>query len=93
MYADGVVQFQRGYGCATDAGSTDDKGAEQFKMFFPILRARIEERSYLIINWVKGCDFRAFVFITFETGKRQILNACCAVIFARDDVIYLVCEV
>jgi hypothetical protein len=33
--------------------------------------------------------FRAFVFIAFQTGKREVEQDCQAVVFARNDVIYL----
>ena len=58
-------------------------------MLVPKLRSWVEERRDFIINGVQRGDFRAFVFVAFEAGERQVDEDRCAVVFARDDVIYL----
>ena len=87
--AERIIQFQRRDGRATNAGFANNESAEQFKMLVPNLRSWVEERRDFIINRVQRGDFSAFVFVAFEAGERQVDEDRCAVVFARDDVVYL----
>lgn len=62
-------------------------------MFIPNLRTWIEERCNFIVNRIKPGNFGAFVFVTFQTGESQIDEDSQAVVFARNDVIYLMQKV